>query len=38
MNDESVNIQTSTTNVSCDKNSKEMCCNVHNLDNNNNVT
>ena len=40
MNDESVNIQTNTTNTSvpCDKNSKEMCFNVHNLDNDNNVT
>ena len=40
MNDEFVSIQTSTANttVSCDKNSKEMCCNVHYLDNDNNVT
>ena len=40
MNDESVSIQTITTNTSvfCDKNSKEMCCNVPNLDNDNNVT
>ena len=40
MNDESVSIQTSTANtsVSYDKNSKEICRSVHNLDNDNNVT